>query len=133
MRNAIVIVAVLLAAGSVHGRAQTPAQPTYVVSVELDQTSTGTTTFSVDKAGNVTGTMRIDAPNVVDAKLAGTVKDGTWTFEYPFSMPVQSCEGLVTGTAKVATDMSTISGKLTISGACVQQPMDGTFTFTKKK
>ena len=113
--------------------AQTPpAPPTYDVKVELDQASTGTTTFVVDSAGKVTGTMHIDSPNVADAKLAGTVKDGVWTFEYGFSMPVQGCTGTVAGTAKVAADQASVTGSLTVSGGCTQQPQSGTFAFTKR-
>jgi hypothetical protein len=133
MRHAITLSALFLVTSPLHGQSQPPAPPSYAVTVELDQTSTGTATFVIDKVGKVTGTMRIDAPNVVDATLAGTVKDGVWTFEYPFTMPAQGCDGRVTGSAKVTADQSSVTGKLTVSGGCVQQPMDGTFTFTKKK
>jgi type 1 fimbria pilin len=109
-----------------------PEAPIYDVRVEVDQVSTGTTTFSVDKTGKVSGTMHIDAPNVVEAKLAGTVKDGVWTFEYPFTMTAQGCSGTVSGTAKVSADQKLVSGSMTIGGGCVEQPMTATFTFTKR-
>lgn len=105
---------------------------TYDVKVELDQVSTGTTTFAVDRSGNVSGNLRIDMPNIVQAKLTGTVKDGTWTFEYPFTMPEQNCTGTAAGTARVMPNLSSVSGTVTVSGACTPQPLTGTFTFTKK-
>ena len=104
--------------------------PTYDVRVELSQVSTGTTTFIVDKAGKVTGTLHLDVPNAADATLNGTVKDGVWTFEYGFSM--QNCSGTSTGTAKVSADQATVTGSLTVSGGCTSQPQTGTFTFTKR-
>ena len=106
---------------------------TYDVKVQLDATSTGTATFSVDRAGNVTGNLNIDIPNVVKAKLSGTVKNGTWTFEYPFEMPDANCSGTVKGTGKVATDLSTVSGTITVSGACTPEPLTGPFTFTRHR
>lgn len=109
-----------------------PATPIYDVRVEVDQTSTGTTTFVVDKAGKVSGTMHIESPNVVEARLAGTVKDGVWTFEYPFTMTAQGCTGTVSGTAKVSADQKLVTGSMTIGGGCVEQPMTATFTFTQR-
>jgi hypothetical protein len=109
-----------------------PELPIYDVRVEVDQVSTGTTTFSVDKTGKVSGTMHIDAPNVVEAKLAGTVKNGVWTFEYPFTMTAQGCTGTVSGTAKVSADQKLVTGSMTIGGGCVEQPMTATFTFTQR-
>jgi hypothetical protein len=120
----------LIIAGGLTIRGQAP--PPYDVRVEFDQVSTGTTTFVVDKAGKVSGTMHIDTPNVVDATLAGTIKDGVWTFEYPFSMPDQNCTGTASGTAKVTADVSSVSGTVSISGGCAPQPMSGAFTFTKR-
>lgn len=117
---------------SVIARQAADASPIYDVRVEVDSTSTGTTTFAVDKAGKVSGTLHIDSPNVVDAKLAGTVKDGVWTFEYPFTMAVQGCTGTVSGSAKVTADLKLVTGTMTIGGGCVEQPMTATFTFTQR-
>ena len=114
------------------GGQTTPAAPVYDVRVDLEQPSIGTTTFEVDKTGKVTGKLHIESPNVVDATLGGTVKDGKWTFEYPFSMPVQGCVGTVNGTATVSADQSKVSGLLNIGGACVEQPVTAAFTFTRR-
>jgi len=104
----------LLIAAACPVTGQTP--PIYDVKVQLDKESTGTATFVVDRAGNVTGTMRLDSPNVVEAKLAGTIKDGTWTFAYPFQMPDQKCSGIANGNARVTPDLKSVSGTVTIMG-----------------
>src|SRR5215467_2141608 len=101
----LLFVALLTAHGSTV-RAQGPA--TYDVRVELDSVSTGSATFSVDEKGNVSGSMRIDTPNVVEAKLSGSVKDGVWTFTYPFSMPDANCAGTAAGSAKVSPNAASI-------------------------
>jgi hypothetical protein len=90
----------LLTSLSLSGIAQTPA-PTYDASFAVgDQIYTGSTTFQVDGKGVVTGTMKLTAPVEVNATLAGAVKSGTWTFEYPYQIPAQMCDGTVKGTAK---------------------------------
>ena len=110
-----------------------PAAPSYDVSFVLPQgTYTGVTSFAVDRKGVVTGTMRIAEPAVVDATLAGEVKDGTWTIEHTYSMPAQGCSGTIKGTAKVPADRKVISGTVTIGGACVESPTEATFTFTRQ-
>jgi len=96
-------------------------------------TYTGTTTFEIGNDGKVTGTMKITEPTIVDATLAGTVKNGTWTFEYTYTIPEQGCSGTVKGTATVETDASLVKGEVTIGGACVEEPMQATFAFSKKK
>jgi hypothetical protein len=102
------------------------------VKVELDQVWTGTTTFVVDKAGKVTGAMHLDSPDVVDAVLGGTVKDGVWTFEYSFSMYSPACTGVSSGTAKVSPNLAAVTGTLTVTGGCSSQAQSGSFTFTKR-
>jgi len=52
----------------------------------------------------------------VEAKLAGTIKDGTWTFAYPFQMPDQKCSGIANGNARVTPDLKSVSGTVTIMG-----------------
>ena len=117
------------------GTMQAPqAAPAYDVSFVLEQgTYTGTTTFEVSRAGAVTGTMKLVSPTVVDASLAGTVKGDMWTFEYPYTIPEQGCTGVVKGTGTVAADRSSVKGNVTIGGACTQEPLTASFTFTKKK
>jgi len=144
MHRFVLMVAVVALVGGTGGRVvvaerpqgnQAPAPapaPVYDVRVELNQVTTGTTTFMVDASGKVTGTMHLDNPNVVDATLSGTVKDGVWTFEYTFSMSAQNCTGTSAGTAKVSADRATVTGTLTASGGCVPDPQTGTFTFTKR-
>src|SRR5262245_52593960 len=108
------------------------AAPTYDVTVRLDEVSTGTATFSIDRAGKVSGHMHINTPNVVEAKLAGEVKSGVWTFEFPFTMPNPGCTGIAKGTAQVPPDRNSISGTLSVSGGCTPEPLSGTFTFSKR-
>jgi hypothetical protein len=125
---AAVLCAVPLAAAQVTPK---PAAPTYAVKVSLDQEYIGTTTFAIDAKGVVTGEMTVDPPGVVQT-LNGTVKDGVWTFEkMAYTMAAQSCSGVTSGTATVPADLGVISGKIHVEGGCTDQPMDGTFTFTK--
>lgn len=94
----------------------------------------GGTTFTIDKAGAVTGTMKLDLPAIVDAKLNGTVQDGVWTFNYPFTMnnEGQPCSGTLSGTAQVKSDGSEAAGPVTVSGDCSPEALAGTFTFKKR-
>ena len=126
----LTISALLFAAGAMQAGRGAPA---YDASFVLEQgTYTGTTTFAVGRDGAVTGTMKLTAPTVVDAALAGTVKGDVWTFEYPYTIPEQGCSGVVKGTGKVAADRSTVKGDVTIGGGCVEAPLTATFTFTKQ-
>jgi hypothetical protein len=113
--------------------AQATKAPSYDVSFVVPQaTYTGLTTFAVDAKGKVSGTMKITEPAVVDATLEGTVKDGVWTIDHTYSMPAQGCTGTIKGTAQVPKDTKVISGTVTIGGACVEAPIEATFTFTRK-
>jgi len=110
-----------------------PAAPTYDAVFDVDgNTYSGSTTFVID-AGKVSGTMRLDSPAIVDAKLNGEVKDGVWMFGYPFTMDNQGqpCSGTVSGTAKVASDLSEVTGTVTVSGECTPDEASGTFSFKK--
>lgn len=125
------IAALVFTAGTFQGARTAPA---YDVAFTLEEgTYTGTTTFAVSRAGAVTGTMKLTSPTVVDGTLSGTVKNGTWTFDYPYTIPEQGCSGTVKGTATVSADRATVKGSVTILGACVQQPTSATFAFTKKQ
>jgi hypothetical protein len=129
LRN--LVLAGFVAAVSLQG-AQ-PAAATYDAKFTTaeGQLYTGTTTFAVDAKGAVTGKMRLIDPAEVTGTLAGTVKDGTWTFEYPYEIPAQMCSGTVKGTAKVSADRKLIEGKGVAGGACTNdQPLDLTFTLT---
>jgi len=117
--------------------AQQPAAaaPPFDASFDVNgATYTGGTSFVVDKAGKVTGTMKLDSPAVVSATLNGEVKDGVWTFNYPFTMDNQgqACSGTVSGTAKVNADRSEAAGSVTIGGDCAPEAMTGTFLFKKR-
>ena len=114
---------------------QAPDSPKYDAVFDVDgNVYAGSTTFVVDKTGKVTGTMKLDSPAVVDATLNGNVKDGVWTFTYPFTMDNQGqpCSGTVSGTAKVTADMSEASGAVNIGGNCSPDPLSGTFSFKKR-
>jgi hypothetical protein len=108
-----------------------PAGPTYSAKFNLDQEYVGTATFAVDAKGGVTGELTVDPPGVRMA-LGGAVKDGVWTFEkMPYTIAAENCSGVVSGTAKVPEDRGVITGQIHVEGGCSEQPMDGTFTFTK--
>lgn len=127
----LMISALLYAAGAMQAASRVV---TYDAAFVLEEgTYTGTTTFEVGKDGKVTGTMKLTQPTIVDATLAGTVKDGTWTFEYTHTIPEEGCSGTVKGTATVEKDASLVKGQVTIGGACVEEPMQATFAFSKKK
>jgi len=122
--------AVLLAVGLMQGSSNAP---TYDAAFVLEQgTYTGTTTFSVDAKGVVTGTMRLTSPIGVDGTLGGTVKDGVWAVEFPYTIPEQGCGGMVQGTGKVAEDGARVSGDVTISGSCTEVPLPASFTFVRQ-
>ena len=128
----LMTIAALLFTASTMQAGQTA--PTYDVSFVLEQgTYTGTTTFVVNRAGAVSGTMKLTSPTVVDAALGGTVKDNTWTFEYSYTIPEQGCTGQVKGTGTLSADRASVAGDVTIGGGCTQEPLTAKFTFTKKK
>jgi hypothetical protein len=113
-----------------------PAGPVYDVVFEVQgQQYVGNTTFVVDKAGKVTGTMKLTDPALVNAKLNGEVANGVWKFSYPFTMDNQgqACEGTVAGTAKITADNGDAAGDVNITGNCGPDALVGTFKFTKKK
>jgi len=131
--------AALVAAMSIttlSARQAAPAAPTYDVVFDVQgQQYVGSTTFAVDKAGKVTGTMKLTDPALVNAKLNGEIANGVWKFAYPFTMDNQgqACEGTVSGTAKLAADNGSAAGDVSISGNCGPDTLVGTFKFTKKK
>jgi len=97
-----------------------PAAPTYDVVFEVQgQQYVGATTFAVDKAGKVTGTMKLTDPALVNAKLNGEVANGVWKFAYPFTMDNQgqACEGTVAGTAGIGAGVASSSARLDALGA----------------
>lgn len=125
------IFALALTAGTIQAG---QAAPSYDVAFVLEQgTYTGTTTFAVSRTGDVTGTMKLTSPTVVDAELGGTVKGSTWTFKYNYTIPEQGCTGFVEGTGDVPADRASVKGNVTIGGGCTEAPLTATFTFTKKK
>jgi len=130
----LTILAAILSMGLWQGGAK--PVPTYDVLFVLPGDNpqyTGSTTFATDAKGVVTGTMKIDVPATVTATLAGVVKDGVWTFEYPYEIPDQGCTGTVSGSAKVPANRKLISGQATIAGACSPEPMSATFSFTLRE
>ncbi len=141
MREAVrsgMVVAVMLAAAVAGAGAQAPkAEPVYDVAFTTgpageEAVYTGTSTFSVDAKGMVTGKMAIVSPTTVRANLSGQIVEGTWTFEYVYEMPDQGCTGVLKGTAKVPADRKTFSGTATVGGDCAPEPMNATFSFTLK-
>lgn len=111
------------------------APPSHDVTFDVQgQIYAGTTTFAVDKAGKVAGTMTLNTPVLVNATLNGEVKDGLWKFSYPFTMDNQgqACSGTVAGSAKVAAGLKLVEGDVTISGDCSPDPLSGTFRFKQK-
>jgi len=133
MLRSLLLAGVVVAAGGFQGSA--PAPPAYdakfiVPGEQGNQVYTGTTTFVVDGKGIVSGKMELTQPTLVTATLAGSVKDGTWTFEYPYAIPDRNCVGTVKGTGTVPADRKVISGSVTILGGCVDQPLSATYSFT---
>lgn len=128
----------LLLLASLFVTPQAPAAPvlTHDASFEVQgAVYTGAARFAVDAKGAVTGVLKLDSPAVVDAKLGGQVKDGVWTFSYPFTMDNQgqACSGTVSGTAKVTGNGAETSGPVTIAGDCSPEPLTGTFKFVARK
>lgn len=140
MRRFIAVLSVVsvlgLMAAPLSAQAPAPAAPTYDVVFDVQgQQYYGGTTFVVDKAGKVSGTMKLTSPATVDAKLNGEVANGVWKFAYAFTMDNQgqACGGTLTGTAKVTANMNEAAGEVNISGTCSPDALAGTFRFTKKK
>ncbi len=109
--------------------------PTYDVSWVAgppgsEQTYTGTATMAVDGKGVVTGKLAITSPEAVNATLTGTVAKDTWTFEYPYEIPVQGCTGVIKGTARIGAGKKTVEGTAMIGGGCAPEPFNSTFKFT---
>jgi hypothetical protein len=129
------ILSTVVVAGAFQAAPPAPAAPTYdakFVTAE-GQAYTGTMTFAVDPKGAVTGKMRLTDPTEVTGTLAGTVKAGTWTFEFPYEIPEQGCTGVVKGEAKVPADGKVIEGTGVAGGGCTpDQPIQLTFTLTKQ-
>jgi hypothetical protein len=111
-----------------------PLPPTYDATfvVADGQAYKGTMTFRVDRQGAVTGRLNLTQPLGVTGTLAGAVKDGTWTFEYPYAIAEKNCTGVVKGTGKVPADKQSICGTVVISGVCSATPQKGTFTMSKQ-
>lgn len=133
MVRALFLAGVVVATGALQGGGAAPPAYDAKFTVETEngnQVYMGTTTFVVDAKGVVSGKMELTQPIGVSATLAGAVKAGTWTFEYPYSIAEQNCSGTVKGTGTVPADRKAISGTATILGACVQQPLNSTFSFT---
>ena len=126
------VLAGLVAAGSLQAAQQAPATYDAKFTTAEGQVYSGTLTFAVDAKGVVTGKMKLVDPTEVTGTLAGTVKGGMWTFEYPYEIPAQGCTGTVKGSAKVPADQKVIEGKGIAGGACAEQPIELTFTLTKQ-
>jgi hypothetical protein len=132
--RAVICAAFLVLAGVAAGAQAPKAEPVYDVTfiagpAGQEASYTGTSTFSVDAKGAVTGKMAIVAPTTVRANISGQIVKGTWTFKYTYDMPDQGCTGTLEGTAAVPADRKAISGKVLIGGDCSPEPMNGTFTF----
>jgi len=134
MRGRVMAAAMFVLAGLAAISAQTTAAKVYDVSFLAgppgeEATYTGTTTFSVDAKGMVTGKMSISSPTTVRATLSGQVEKGKWTFDYPYEMVEQGCWGNLKGTADVSSDGKMVSGTALIGGDCSPEPINGKFSF----
>ncbi len=129
-----VLAAALATSGPLQNAPQAPPAPTYDARFTGadGQVYSGTLTFAVDAKGAVSGKMRLTDPLEILATLAGTVKDGKWSFEFPYEIPEQGCTGVVKGTATVPADGKVIQGTGVAGGGCTEQPIDLTFAFTRK-
>jgi len=119
-----------------HGQSpEPPPAPAYDARFVVGPNSvvySGAATFRVDDKGVVTGAMNLTVPLVVTGTISGPVKDGTWAVQINYAIPDQACQGLVSGTAKVPADLKVITGTVQVTGGCTPDPLEGTFTFTKK-
>jgi hypothetical protein len=133
MRRSITTLLLTLSA-AVFVAAQTPAQPQYDAKWELDsgQVYTGTVAMAVDAKGVVSGKMHLTVPATVTGTLSGAVKDGVWTFKFPYTVIDQGCSGTVAGTGKIPADRKVITGTATIEG-CSETPLSSTFTLTRQE
>lgn len=132
--RAVIVAMVLVMAGVGIGAQAPKVEPVYDVTFIAgpageEASYTGTSTFSVDAKGVVSGKMAIVSPTTVRATIAGQIEKGTWTFKYSYEMPDQGCTGSLEGSAPVPADRKVISGKVLIGGDCSPEPMNGTFTF----
>ncbi len=135
MLRSLVLAAVLAGSGVWQGTTPPPTpEPTYDAKyTDADgQVYTGTLTFAVDAKGVVTGRMKLTDPLEIVATLGGTVKDGKWTFDYPYEIPAQGCSGTVKGTGDISPDSKTVQGSATSGGTCSEQPTQLTFTLTRQ-
>ena len=94
-----------------------------------DRTYTGAMTLTFD-GSRVSGKMAIDTPAVVTGTVAGTVKAGALSLDYPYQVAGDSpCTGRVTVSAKLSADRSSAAGTTHAEGC--GDPHDGTFTLAK--
>jgi len=96
-----------------------------------DRTYSGSMTLEIQK-GKVSGSMSIDTPQAVTGTVAGTLKGGALSLDYPFEVSGdQPCTGRVTVTATFNAPRTEATGT-THSEGC-GDPQDGQFTLTKAK
>jgi hypothetical protein len=135
------VIALMLATAVAGTGAQAPAaakaDPVYDVAFTTGPAGQeaiykGTTTFTVDAKGAVTGKMAIVEPTTVRATLSGQIDKGVWTFAYSYEMPDQGCTGTLKGTATVPADRKAITGTAVVGGDCAPEPMNATFSFSLK-
>ena len=76
------------------------------IAFDGDRTYTGAMTLTFD-GSRVSGKMAIDTPAVVTGTVAGTVKAGALSLDYPYQVAGDSpCTGRVTVSAKLSADRS---------------------------
>ena len=113
------------------GTASKPQQYHVTFAFPSDAPYTGSMTLSIER-GKVSGKMAIDAPQTVTGTVAGTLKGGMLSLDYPYEVAGDKpCTGRVTVSAKFNEGRTEAKGT-THSEGC-GNPQDGQFTMTRGK
>ena len=91
----------------------------------------GRMTLTID-GHKVGGSMLIEQPAAIDGKVAGTLSGQTLELRYPYTMRADGCVGDVTITATLTSSRNAAEGTALVTGPCVPQPMNGSFTLSKQ-
>jgi len=89
---------------------------TYDVTITADGAAhTGKMVLAVSGA-KVTGTMHITQPSEITGTVAGTVKAGEMSLDFPYHMVERKCDGQIALTFKPNPKMATSNGTVAIVG-----------------
>ena len=110
---------------------QSPPQGVlYDVRYDAGRAYEGTARISVASGGAVSGSLAIETPLRMSGDIRGTIAGGRVTFDHPYT--IGDCTGRMQGSGAVSRNGASIEGTVEIGGACVPQPLKGTFRFTRR-